>query len=766
MSIAPGMRLGRYEVVATIGAGGMGEVYRARDPRLGRDVAIKVLAQNVAQDPVLLERFIREARAVAALNHPHIVTIYSTEEADGVPFLTMELVEGRTLDALLRPGGMPIADLLEIAIPLADALSAAHAKRITHRDLKPSNVMVTGEGRVKVLDFGLARIADAERTSTDAAATQPLLTQKGTIVGTMPYMSPEQIAGEEVDHRSDLFSLGVLLYEMASGVRPFHGASSPLLMSSILRDTPPDLRDVRGDVPEAFARLVGRLLEKRRNERVQTARDVYAALRDVQKAPGVDTVPQASAAQAPSGQTAGRGVVVLPFANVGGDAADEYLSDGLTEEVIGDLSRVGSLRVISRSSSLRLKGTTKDVFTIARELGVSHVLEGSVRKAGPQLRISVQLVDALSDTQVWSEKFAGPMDDVFELQERVSREIARALNVRLTPAQAQRLAGGRIHDVRVLEISMRARHEIRRATPEAVARGIAMLDEGERVAPGDVALKSLRIYAQVVLFKMGVPMTPEAVAVVEAQAREVFALAPDSLVGHFTLGYLAFERGDQQAAVVHLKRAVEIQPDPDALTFLAVAYLYAGRLDAARPVIRRLLAVDPLTAIGWLSESVAEWFAGRFAEGVPAVERAIALEPGSPLVRWHRAYLMLLAGREEDAAADVAWMQQADPASPYSRQIAAMSAALGGDQVSARAALAPLEAIDFDHHLSFHIGEAEALAGNTGRALRLMERSVRHGFFPYEFIAKHNPFLASLRGDPRFEAIVEEARARWMAFEE
>ena len=281
MALPAGHKLGAYEIVCPLGAGGMGEVYRARDPKLGRDVALKVLPPEVTTEPGRLERFDREARAIAALNHPHIVTIYSTEDADGVRFLTMELVDGCTLSDLIAPGGMPIGRFLDIAPPLADALAAAHQKQITHRDLKPGNVMVSNDGRVKVLDFGLARVGGGE--ASDETLTRAPITHHGTLVGTMPYMSPEQVEGRALDARSDLFSLGVIFYELLSGERPFKGASSPALMSAILRDTPPPIGERRPDVPEAIGRLLARLLEKRPEDRVQTARDVFNELRLVRR---------------------------------------------------------------------------------------------------------------------------------------------------------------------------------------------------------------------------------------------------------------------------------------------------------------------------------------------------------------------------------------------------------------------------------------------------------------------------------------------------
>ena len=360
MPLSAGDKLGHYTILAPIGAGGMGEVFRAHDPRLDRDVAIKVLPAAMARDPDRLARFQREARSVAALNHPHIVTIYSVEEAAGVHFLTMELVTGQPLDRIIPAQGLPFEQIVDIAGSLADALAAAHDKGIVHRDLKPANVMVARDGRVKVLDFGLAKdVSDA----APYAATRTSLgnTQAGMVMGTPAYMSPEQVSGRPLDHRTDIFSLGVVLHEMSTGRPPFAGASAAELISAILRDTPAPLTDLRPDFPADLARIVRRCLEKDPRHRVQTARDVANEFRDLARqsplkapAPGTAsrTIPAADSGSARSDE--GFWVAVLPFKSAGSNADLASLADGLTEDIVTGLSRFSYLRVIARSSTARL----------------------------------------------------------------------------------------------------------------------------------------------------------------------------------------------------------------------------------------------------------------------------------------------------------------------------------------------------------------------------------------------------------------------------
>ena len=413
MAFSPGFRLGPYEIVSSLGAGSMGEVYRARDARLGRDVALKVLPKSVATDPVHRERFHREARAVAAISHPNIITIHSVEEADGVPFLTMELVEGSSLDGAIPPGGFPLSRLIEIALPLADALAAAHECGIVHRDLKPANVMLT-RASVKVLDFGLAKMTGAEPLAL--AETRVELTHPGLVVGTMPYMSPEQIEGRGIDARSDVFSLGVLLYEMATGARPFGGDSSMTVMASILRDTPLPLTASRPDLPGPLQRLISRCLEKRPHDRIQTARDVFNDLRALRResrdaavtpfAVPTQRTPSSGAIRSASAWTA-----VLPLVTRGADPETLALAEGLADDIRAGLAKFPYLKVAAAPEEAR------------------YVVEGSVRRAGSTFRVSVELKDRHAGVQLWGEKYDRDVSgaSVFAIQDDIAARVIAAV---------------------------------------------------------------------------------------------------------------------------------------------------------------------------------------------------------------------------------------------------------------------------------------------------------------------------------------------------
>jgi TolB-like protein/Tfp pilus assembly protein PilF len=441
MALTSGTKLGPYEIQSPLGAGGMGEVYRATDTKLGRDIALKVLPADMAHDPERLARFRREAKALAQLDHPNIVTIHSVEECDGVHFLTMQLVEGQPLDRLIPASGLPLEQIVEIASALGDALAAAHEKGIVHRDLKPANVMVSNDGRVKVLDFGLAKDIRAANLS-DATMTSDSRTQIGVVMGTPAYMSPEQTSGRPLDHRTDIFSLGVVLHEMATGRRPFDGNSSAELVSAILRDTAPSVTDVRPDLPSDLARVIRRCLEKDPRHRMQTARDVSNEFRDLARQTSQKVTPaKASAARtvaaADSSSTRadeGFWVAVLPLRGTSGDAVLEALAEGLTEDVTTGLSRFPYLQVIAHNSTVACKGRAADIRTVGRELGARYLIEGSIRRRGRALRVSAQLMDAANGTQLWAESYDREISDregndtgTFQIQDDLTDRIVTSV---------------------------------------------------------------------------------------------------------------------------------------------------------------------------------------------------------------------------------------------------------------------------------------------------------------------------------------------------
>jgi TolB-like protein len=603
MGLAPGTRIGQYDIRAQLGAGGMGEVYRAHDARLGRDVALKVLHAEVARDAVRLERFTREARAVAALNHPHIVTIYSTEEADGIRFMTMELIEGRPLDELIPREGLPVARFLELALPLADALTAAHQKQITHRDLKPGNVMLTADGRLKVLDFGLARVATAAPEHT-IDATRAVLTGEGTIVGTMPYMSPEQVEGRALDARSDLFSLGVMFYEMLTGSRPFAGFSSPALMSAILRDVPPPVTERRADLPEAVARLVARCLEKHPEERVQTARDVYNELRHVQKQLESGAGRRSGSGAMATGPEASLWIAVLPFGGRSADAESEALAAGLTEDITGGLSRFPALSVVAPQSARSFKDSPLDVRQIAERLGARYVLGGTVRKSASAVRIAAHLVDARSGAHLWTETYDEPLEGThfFAIQDDVTDRI-----VATVADKAGVLARSMVQAIRQLPLEQLSARELIlrcwmfqwRPMPDEHATTRTALEHHLSRHPDNP-----HVWAELANFYIcehSLFFNPLADALGRAMraARRAIEIDPGNQEGWEMAALTSFHMKDEPAMIEASDRAIRLNPrNSNALAWMGNIRTHAGDYDRGCELTARAMTLNPAHP-GW-----------------------------------------------------------------------------------------------------------------------------------------------------------------------
>jgi len=745
-----------YRIERELGQGGMATVYLARDLKHERQVAIKVLRPELAQ-ALGPERFLREIRTTANLRHPHILPLYDSGDAGGALFYVMPFIEGESLrDRLNRERRLPVEDALRIAREVADALGYAHSRGIIHRDIKPENILLESAHAV-VADFGIARAVSAAGAGS--------LTQTGLAVGTPAYMSPEQVlADSALDGRSDLYSLGCVLYEMLTGEPPFAAATTQRTIARRLTEPPPVLAQSHPELPPHLSNALGRVLATEPAERPATAADFAASL---------SPWPISSETQPVISRTSGstrsvrrdtptRGLVVVPFVNRSPDPADEYFSDGLTEEIISDLAGIKALSVISRSSAMRFKGTDKDVRTIGRELGVQYVLEGSVRKAGSNLRITAQLVDAEADAQLWSEKYGGTLDDVFEVQERVSREIVKALGVTLSASEDQRLAARPIQNARAFELFLQARQEIRGFT--SVPRGKELARQAMEIEGKTAPLLWLLAWADVSLVKTGLG-DPAILKECAGQADALIAMAPDAPYGYGLHGYISFERGNHAEAVRYVRAALERDPnDTDSMFWMIVAYWNAGHADAVGPLVQRMMTVDPLGAPSWMAQGVTAWFTGRLAEAPAPHRRALELDPQGFLVRWSLGYSLALVGDVSGAAEQATWCKANGPQVPYTWQLDSLVASLGGDRARGLEVLAPVDTARLDFHLTFHLAESYAMAGALDRAMTALEEAVDKGFYAYGFMNEYCPFLGPLRGMPEFERIMEKARRRWEEF--
>ena len=620
----------------------MGEVYRATDTKLGRDVALKVLPGEMAHDAERLGRFRREAKVLAQLDHPNIVTIYSVEESDGLHFLTMQLVEGLPLDRVISQSGLPVEQIIEIAEALADALAAAHEKGIVHRDLKPANVMVTNEGRVKVLDFGLAKDFRGSNLG-DATLTSASQTQVGVVMGTPAYMSPEQTSGRPLDHRTDIFSLGVLLHEMATGRRPFEGTCSAELVSAILRDTPPPVTDIRPDLPSDLARIVRRCLEKDPRHRLQTARDVSNEFRDmsrsITRAAPISTSTARATVAADSGTARsdeGFWVAVLPFTYGATNTDLMSLAEGLSEEVITGLSRFSYLKVIAGSSTKRYAGQSVDVRSVGKELNARYVLEGTLRQAGSRLRLAVQLVDAVSGAHLWAEKYerAFSPESVFDLQDDLVPRIVSTvadMNGVLPQSMSEGLRRRPPEQLTPYEAVLRSFAYCSAARPEELGNARRGVEEAVRKAPAYADAWAMLSFLCGQDYVHGYELQANALEIAASAAGHAVALGPSNHLAYFSLAAVLWYQKDFDSFRDAAERAVALNPmDGNSVAFLGELLTYAGNAERGMQLAERAKKLNP-NHPGWY------WYADfyhAFSQGDYRAALAFALKVkmrGNPL---------------------------------------------------------------------------------------------------------------------------------------
>jgi non-specific serine/threonine protein kinase len=754
---AAGRRLSHYELKERIGGGGMGVIYRAVDTRLERVVAVKFLAQRFTGDDAAKQRFLQEARAASAIDHPNICTIYEIDETDdGELYLVMAHYEGQTLSARLRERGpLPLVESVDVLRQTLNGLARAHEVGIVHRDVKPGNLMLTPYDEVKILDFGLAKLTHG-----------PLqLTQTGFVQGTAAYMAPEQAKGQKADHRADIWSTGVVLFEMLAGRHPFRGEHPAAILYAVVHDEPEPLSDLRDDVPPEVEDVVATALQKDPALRYQTVRDMLAAL---EGPPPSFSSPPTLAFPRPGKPAPTRSILVLPFANVSPDPDLEYFSDGLTDEVITDLSSIGSLRVISRTSAMQLKGTEKDIRTIGRELSVQYVLEGAVRIRGDSLRLTAKLVDAGRDVNIWAEKFSGRLDDVLEIQEQLSRQIVAALKIRLSPQEEEKLAERPIADARAFECFLRAKQEVLRYSEEGLDRAFTLLDEAQEIVGDNPLLLAARSYALWQYVNAGITADRSLLETARNHAERILELEPDSPHGHRLLGIMEVAAGHPQEAVRHLKRALAKDAnDTDTLAWLVGTYALVGRPTAAVPIADRLLRIDPLTPFHHALYGFLRVMGGDLPRGLGSIEKAYRMEPSNPLVQLMYGQTLAMAGRTGEGLEQLDALVEAAGPSLFGRIGRCLAAALRGDEAQVLAAFGDeAEAsIRADGEWSWMAAQSFALVGRRDEALDWLRSAVDHGFINHPLLARDDPFLASVRGTPAFQQLLAEVEDRWNAFE-
>ena len=637
MTLTAGTRLGAYEISGTLGAGGMGEIYRARDVRLDRAVAIKALPREFAHDPERRARFEREARLVASLSHPNIAGIYGIEDFERVPFLVLEYVPGETLAAKLSRGALPIAETVGIASQIASAMAAAHDRGIVHRDLKPGNVMLTPEGAVKVLDFGIAKAAHG----APAEGTSDTMTREGTVLGTAAYMSPEQARGKGVDRRADVWAFGCILFECLAGRRPFHGATGTDTLVNVL-EREPDWSTLPPSIPAALREGIRRCLQKDPSQRPSELTDLRRELERM-VAPQLGGTPGA-AASSPS-------LAVLYFENISSDKESEYFCAGITEDILTDLSKIKGLRVASRNAVAKFRGTAVDIPRVAADLGVTAVMEGSVRRSGDRVRITAQLINAADGFHLWAERYDRTLQDVFAVQEEIASSIATALRGALTPSEAKELRRDRPSDARAYDLYLKGREQYGRYSRESLAAAMELFRQAIEFEP-DYAMAWAGVadcYGQ--LHQWGWDPNREGLQRGLQAARRALALDPKLAEAHKAEALVLRGLGDYEAERDALLRAIECNPRyTPALNNLAVGAFGLGNVAAAERYIREILRIDPHDpfALLWLMQLTVT--TGRPEE---------TLEVGAKLLRRSALNFYIVGARIMNA---VAHLMLGDPA--------------------------------------------------------------------------------------------------------
>jgi eukaryotic-like serine/threonine-protein kinase len=735
--VLTGQTIGHYHVLDELGRGGMGVVYKARDTRLGRLAALKVLRPDSHAGTDSTRRLLREAQTASALNHPNILTIYEVGTDAGVDYIAMELVEGGTLADLVASGPLPAERALRLAAQVADALAVAHAASIVHRDLKPSNIMMPAADRVKVVDFGLAKTSgDAEPGSETTAP----LTATGAIVGTAPYMSPEQAAGRGVDARSDLFSLGSILYQMLAGRMPFRGDSAIGTLAAILKDTPAPIPGIRPSV----AKLVDRCLRKDPADRFQTAAALKAAIEEC--------LAPRRAADVPS-------IAVLPFTNMSGVKEDDYLCEGLAEEIIDALTRIPGLRVIARTSAFAIGRMGLDIREAGARLDVGTILEGSVRRAGSRVRVTAQLVSTADGSHVWSERYDRELTDVLQLEDEIAQAIAARLRVEL--AGGPRTPPPSVGNPDAYTAYLEGRHHFARGTPDALRQALACYERATALDPGfALAYDSLAELHWYLGFFGHVPPR-DAFAVSTFNALRALELDDGLAQTHALLGMLRKELDYNWGEVdreLHLARRLNPESPLVRLRYAISGLLPHGHVEEGLAEIDAMLRTDPLSIFVRWWAGIMAYLARRPERMIEEGRRMIALDPNHFLGHWTLGSALVEIDALEEAVVTMARADELSGGAPFTAGFHAYVCGRAGrrdDALRLLDRLAQMAAAVYVPPSAFALGHAGL--GDWDAALSWFDKAI-DARDPIVMPIKTFPFFDPVRGDSRYHALLKKMR--------
>lgn len=784
MHLPAGTLLGRFEVRSRLGAGGMGEVYLAHDTQLDRPVALKILPAKFVADEESLRRFKQEARAISALNHPNILTIFEVGEAQATYFIATEYVEGVTLRQRLASGRMTPAETLEVMIQLTNAISAAHRAGVVHRDLKPENVMLRPDGIVKILDFGLAKLT--ERRSADTDPHAPKETDPGTVMGTAGYMSPEQARGIAIDGRTDIFSLGILLYEMLTGRPPFEGWSTGAMIVAILERDPPVMNSVVPDLPDELQRIADRALAKKPGDRYQTAQDLLAVIKSQKQElefnlrmsgqgagsqrsqavtevnhPPVSTDPRATVNTGPiaserktrisdSRNSSIDSLAVMPLANGSSDPGAEYLSDGITESLINSLSQLPGLRVMARSTVFRYKGQQIDPQEAGAAMDVRAIMMGRVIPLGDKLIINVELVDVLDGRQIWGEQYNRRADDILAVQEEISREILGKLRLRLTGGVTEQLGKRYTEDTEAYRLYLQGRFYSNKNTREGLEKGIEFFQRAIALDPEYALAYSGLADAWYGLSSAHLPPN-EAMPKARDAAMRALELDESLAEAHASLGLVrAFYEWDWRGAEEEYRRAINLNPGHASSHHRYGWYLaLLGRLDEATELMKRAQELDPLSLEINTDLGLSFFFARQYDKAFEQFGRAVEMDPNFIWTRFFVAWALEQKGELDQAIAEYQKTLAIENAL-FIRAALGHAYALAGDTNAARRVLAELLALTKSQHVSpYDIAILHSVLNEKDEAFAALERAyaVRSEALVW---LKVDPRLDPLRLDRRF----------------
>ena len=787
---------GRYQIIEELGRGGMGKVYKAQDMEIKEKIALKLIKPEISSDKKTIERFQNELKLARKISHRNVCRMYDLGKSEGDYFITMEYVHGEDLKGMIRMmGQLSAGKAISIAKQVCEGLSEAHRIGIIHRDLKPGNIMIDKEGNAKIMDFGIARSLRGKD-----------ITAEGVMIGTPEYISPEQVESKEVDQRSDIYSLGVILYEMVTGRVPFEGETPLSVVMKHKKDVPPNPTNFNAQVSEDLSRVILKCLEKDKSSRYPTAEELHAELARIEKEipvrertiPGRKT-PQSREVSVRRGGINWKKMVfyggvsvllaltayvvlnlfnsrkesidsiaVLPFENVNADPNIDYLCDGITETIINKLSQLPNLKNICRNSVFTYKGKSVDPKKVGRELGVEAILLTRLARVGDRLVVSPTLVRTKDNSQLWGERYDQKFEDIFSIEEKIATAIVQVLRLKLTEEDRQKISERPIDNVAAYESYLRANQQIWRFREDALDRTIQELQNGLDIIGDNPLLLSAMAFAYFQYVNIGVKQE-DYTARAEECAKKALAIDPNFSKAHTVLGLIYSAWGDRKNGMLHFKKALEANPnEADALRWLVLSYYHAGKSSAALQLIERYKEVDPLSPDNYLLQGISYFYEGQYALALDPWRKWYQSDPENPIKEYLYALVLAYNDALDESFSIIDQSARATPNNALTKLGILLKYGLLKDKERAFQVMTPdfQQTCKRDYEWSYYVAGTLALMDEKEEALDWLENSVNKGLINYPLVAERDPFLANIRGEERFKRLMERIKYEWEHFEE